>query len=292
MPNPINVNRNVYDAVKTATYDGWTTSPKIGDGEVQDIQAAIAADGEVDAGERQLLEALNNKTDFTIDTAGQDPYNVESELLSFDTDEVASENIGNVTGNVAHSSDDGIHPVPSHLPEQTVGRPTDYYETRTGGDYAAQRDALLDVNNWGDSGLLSADFQLMDGNGNEVNNRTPREGDFIRLDIPGPTGYDYVQIEDIIDTDDMTSITVRPSRDPNSDSDNTHHFFTDEATNTFTLRRTESTSGEPLSVMQVNGRNERANSGVINGAVAAGSEYTPMQSMQWEGLLDHVLDAD
>lgn len=292
MGNPINVNRNVFQSVKTATVDNWNTSPKISNDELKTIETEIAADGEIDSGERQLLEALKNKTSFSVKSAGTAPYNVESSLLNFDTSNVSNSASGNVTGNVAYSNGDGIQPAPSNLPEQTIGRQTNYYETRTGGDYSKQREALLDVNNWSESGMASADFQLMDKDGKEVNNRAPKEGDFLRIDLPfAPTGYDYVQIDEIIDNDDMTSITVRPSKDPTSDSENTHHFFTDDATNTFTLRRSTSTNGEPLSVMQVNGRNEVTNSGVVNGAIALGSEYTPMQSMQWEGLLDHVLDA-
>jgi hypothetical protein len=292
MGNPIGVNRNVYQSVKNATADNWNTSPKISKDELKTIETAIAADGKVDSGERQLLDALKNKTSFSVKSAGTAPYNVESSLLSFDKSNVSNSATGNVTGNVAYSDGDGIQPVPSHLPEQTVGRQTNHYETRTGGDYTKQREALLDVNNWSKSGMTSADFQLMDKDGKEVNNRKPKEGDFLRIDLAfAPTGYDYVQIDKIIDNDDMTSITVRPSKDPTSTSPDTHHFFTDDATNTFTLRRSTSTDGQPLSVMQVNGRNEVSNSGAINSTVSWGAENTPMQSMQWEGLLDHVLDA-
>lgn len=41
----------------------------------------------------------------------------------------------------------------------------------------------------------------------------------------------------------------------------------------------------------VNRRNEVNNSGIFNGAIGLGAEYTPMQSWQWDGLLEHVLDA-
>lgn len=291
MPNPINVNRNVYQAIKEASTDGYFSSPRInGTDERQAIESAIAADGEVDSGERQVLDALRSNARFTVTAQGESPYDVSAGLVSFPS-QISSSATGNVTGRVAHTADDGIHPIPAHIPDQTVGRQTDYYETRVGGDYAKQRAALLDVNNWGESGMMSADFQLVDARGNEVNNRPPREGDFIRLALPGVPGNDYVQIEDIVDNEDMTSITVRPSRDPSSSSTATDHFFTSDATNTFTLRRSTSTNGEPLSVMQVNGRNEVPNSGVRNWAVTTGAEYTPMQSWQWEGMLDHVLDA-
>ncbi|MBF2055434.1 MAG: hypothetical protein IGS03_18450 [Candidatus Sericytochromatia bacterium] len=293
MPNPINVNRNVYQAIKDATTDGYFSSPRINNSdERQAIESAIAADGEIDNGERQVLDALRSNTSFTVKAQGESPYDVSSGLVSFPSG-FSSSATGNVTGRVAHTADDGIHPIPAHIPEQTVGRQTDYYETRVGGNYAAQRATLLDVNNWGKSGMMSADFQLVDGQGNEINNRPPRVGDFIQIALPGSSmiGNDYVQIESIIDNDDMTSITVRPSRDPGSSSTATDHFFTSDATNTFTLRRTTSTDGEPLSVMQVNGRNEVPNSGAKNWAVTTGADYTPMQTWQWEGMLDHVLDA-
>lgn len=296
MPAPMNPNRPisvdpaVYQRIKDATTSGVFSSSRISDSERQEIEQQMAANGEIDSGERQVLDAMRSNARFTVTAQGQSPYDVSAGLVSFPNN-VSRSNTGNVTGNVAFTADDGIHPVPSHLPDQTVGRQTDYYETRVGGDYAKQRAALLDVNNWGDSGMMSADFQLVDGRGNEINNRPPRVGDFIRLDLPGPTGNDYVQIENIIDNSDMTSITVRPSRDPGSSSTDTAHFFTSDATNTFTLRRSTSTNGEPISVMQVNGRNEVANSGLMNWAVSTGAEYTPMQTLQWEGMLDHVLDA-
>ncbi|PKL74861.1 MAG: hypothetical protein CVV27_18340 [Candidatus Melainabacteria bacterium HGW-Melainabacteria-1] len=284
----INVNTNVYEAVKAATYDGWTTSPQVSNSEQNDIEVAIAADGVVDQGEAQLLQALKNKTDFTVSASGEAPYNVDDSLLSFDNT-VTAHRAGT---RVAEHSDGYVYSVPSHVPTQTTGRQTNVYDSaRT--SYSDARAKLLDINNWDECSSTgrSASFQLVGPDGN-TRSGTPRVGDYIRIDLPGPSGYDWVQIEDIRDTPNMASITVRPSNDPTSDSDETSHFFTSAATNTFTVER----DGNGLTMFHVNGRNEVGNSGVLNtvkdygGIVGDNLWVMPGQQEQWEWLGEYVLD--
>ncbi len=61
----------------------------------------------------------------------------------------------------------------------------------------------MDVNNWENisKGIIKAAFKLCDSYGNEVE-RLPQEGDYFKIDIPGPgsvdgEGYDWVKIENI-----------------------------------------------------------------------------------------------
>src|SRR5881275_701223 len=65
--------------------------------------------------------------------------------------------------------------------------------------YSTARQRLLFIHNWGKiTGSLSADFQLTDDKGTEVD-RLVKKGDHFRIDIPGPgshagKGYDWARV--------------------------------------------------------------------------------------------------
>jgi hypothetical protein len=112
--------------------------------------------------------------------------------------------------------------------------------------YETARKRLLDVNKWNkiSSGGL-ADFQLSDAHGAAVSGPV-QQGLYFRVDIPGPGsdaggGYDWVFVEKIegYETEDVQSIAVRvrPSANPAGDDVRTAHFYTSEATSTFTVTR-------------------------------------------------------
>jgi len=288
----INVNPNVYNSVKAVTEDGYFSSPKVSESELKDVEAAIAADGKIDAGEEQLMTALKSKTSFTVNTQGQAPYDVNSSLLNFPSSATSTPQ----DGRTAVHSDERLHRVPDSVPAQRTGRQTDVFASKVGGDFNTAKSRLLDVNNWGNTAdsMTGAAFQLTDGNGNNVSGRDPRVGDFIKIDLPGPSGDDWVQIENISNKPDELSITVRPSRNPASDSNETQHFFSNEATNTFTVNQGRTSSGQPIVEFHTNGRNERTNltegfwnldvDNAINRAKNAGGSVTGMQTAQWENL--------
>lgn len=103
---------------------------------------------------------------------------------------------------------------------------------------------LLNINGWGNLAGVSA-FQLMDASGIRVE-REVREGDYIRIDIPGPgtiagMGYDWVRVEEIQSFGEsdgqIVGIRVRPSAHPVSGSLETAHFLKDTATSTFIIKR-------------------------------------------------------
>lgn len=68
--------------------------------------------------------------------------------------------------------------------------------------YEVAKGRLLNCNNWHKIAEgISATFQLIDKNGDEVN-RKAEKGDYFRIDIPGPgskagEGYDWVVIEEL-----------------------------------------------------------------------------------------------
>ena len=135
-------------------------------------------------------------------------------------------------------------------------------EGDAGRAYARLRSQLLDIHGWeAMNDALHTSFALCDGAGIEIY-REPVPGDFIRIDLRGPgspsgEGYDWVVVTEVSEQQsepEWTALTVRPCRPPGTGSGPIAHFFTEEATNTFVVRRL----GNCL-YAEVHGRNERTN---------------------------------
>lgn len=105
---------------------------------------------------------------------------------------------------------------------------------------------LLDVNNWQQlAGKHLANFQLTDQSGNDTSSPV-KEGMYFKIDIPGPgskagDGFDWVKVEkiEIYNSTDIESIgiRVRPAANPLSANDDIAHFYSHDATSTFTVTR-------------------------------------------------------
>lgn len=112
--------------------------------------------------------------------------------------------------------------------------------------YDITKARLLHVNNWHNvAGIISAKFQLVNANGQEVN-RDAAKGDYLRIDVPGPgskegEGYDWVLIEELkeVNEDDVQSIAfrVRPAANPSGNQEHIAHFYDDSATSNFIVTR-------------------------------------------------------
>src|SRR4051812_32960930 len=134
--------------------------------------------------------------------------------------------------------------------------------------YQTVKSRLLNINQWHQlAGSATANFQLINTQGNHVQ-RSAQEGDFFRIDIPGPgnpsgEGDDWVRIESVEEGikngEDFTAITVRPSPAPVNNSENVAHFFSDESTSTFMVRREKTKV-----IAGVYGRNEKPNTDTNN----------------------------
>ena len=105
---------------------------------------------------------------------------------------------------------------------------------------------LLDVNNWQLlAGKLLAGFQLTDESGIDTSSPV-QEGMYFKIDIPGPgskagEGYDWVKVEkiELYNSTEIESIgiRVRPAANPLSTNSDIAHFYSREATSTFTVTR-------------------------------------------------------
>jgi hypothetical protein len=158
---------------------------------------------------------------------------------------------------------------------------------------------LLHVNRWHQlSGVASASFQLTDENGNETD-RSAKLGDHFKIDIPGPgtitgNGKDWVQIEAIeehsTEESDVIAMRVRPTSNPQSSKEDVAHFFSEEASSTFSITRNGNTV-----TAAVHGRNEKPNLksdsliDKIRNAVIGSTAIAGMNKPQWKSLVKGLL---
>ncbi|HEX8313877.1 MAG TPA: hypothetical protein VF609_02725 [Flavisolibacter sp.] len=163
------------------------------------------------------------------------------------------------------------------------------------------KDRLLKVNQWKEwAGALSAGFQLTNEQGQEID-ELPRKGAYFKINIPAPgivtgEGYDWVQIEEVKEEAEKDSeyiaIRVRPAPSPVNENRDVAHFYTDEATSNFIVRRdgTKVTAG-------VYGRNEKPNvkeadtliDKIRNAVVGAGG-VSGFSKLQWKALVSGLLE--
>ena len=197
---------------------------------------------------------------------------------------------------------------PADIPAQHTGDRSDieeHLDTSTSRQAhstfveAARR--LLNINEWKDlSGPLSAAFVLTDDAGSKLD-RTPKPGDFIRINIPGPgtatgEGYDWVRIESIDDKPDPAgkqeslAMRVRPVPNPVNNEPDVAHFFDNAATSTFMIERKD------LRVIaSVHGRNEQPNKDVerpvdkMRNTVIANVATSGVAARQWTMLTKGIL---
>jgi hypothetical protein len=150
---------------------------------------------------------------------------------------------------------------------------------------------LLAINKWHEyAGSATADFQLTNETGDPVE-RKPGKNDHIKISIPGPgKGKDWVQIEAIEEDRDCMGIRVRPATDPTNKRKDVAHFFDDDATSSFLVKRENRkvTAG-------VYGRNEKPNTNtetvidkIRNAAIATGA-ISGFSKLQWKSLVNGLV---
>lgn len=195
-----------------------------------------------------------------------------------------------------------------NIPEQQKGNQMDTLQEVTLKSpeeakelFETAKKRLLNVSHWGEiaNGFSSA-FQLTSKEGMEVD-RPVQEGDFFKINIPAPgpvsgEGQDWVQVEAIQDETDaaadiqITSVRVRPASPPHTSGNNTAHFFHEDATSTFVVKRKEKTVSA-----EVHGRNEVPNveaEGVldtIRHAVVGVGAILGFSNHQWKNLVEGLI---
>lgn len=195
------------------------------------------------------------------------------------------------------------------IPQQYVGSQTNAEETI---ELSSEQEAIdffrvvknrfLNVNEWYKiAELPMSAFKLTDYSGQEVN-RPVIEGDYFRIDIPGPgtqtgKGYDWVKVEELSEekseNKELITLKARPAPNPQNNDENTAHFFTDEAVSTFQVKRI----GNKI-FAEEHGRNEVANTDTRHGldnmrnAIVGWAAKIGVSYPQWKGLVKGWISRD
>ena len=196
--------------------------------------------------------------------------------------------------------------ISSIVPDNTSGIDSDNsFSVTLADDTAAKnlflqaKQKLLNVNRWHEwSGKGSAVFQLTDEKGNAVD-RNVQLGDHFKINIPllgniGGEGYDWVQVEAIDNHSEKNreaiAIRVRPANDPSNTKEEITHFFSDEASSTFSVIRTDNAV-----TASVQGRNEKPNTDAgnvmdkIRNTIVATGAMMGLNKPQWKSLARGLL---
>jgi len=155
---------------------------------------------------------------------------------------------------------------------------------------------LFNIEQWNAESNFSS-FALFDENGFTKMEKITAVGDFIRITLPGSGKDDWVKIVEIYDAADEIVLTVQPSPNPTDKEDNstTSHFFTNDSTNNFCLKK----NGIKLNFYVI-GLGEKSNSedtsGIVetvrNFATANIGHYLGIQKAQWQNFCDNFVEIE
>ncbi len=161
-------------------------------------------------------------------------------------------------------------------------------------EFSQGRQRLFNVNAWSNiPGILNSGFELFGRDGKPLQRDEVQNGDFIKIDLPGPFPFYWVRVVEITNEPDRAQFTVQPTYDPthNDDKTETDHFFQDQARSIFRIER----NGNEITAMEV-GVNESINNqeveagkkGLINTLVSEGG-WAGFQRYQWKNLTDYLV---
>lgn len=154
---------------------------------------------------------------------------------------------------------------------------------------------LFDVNAWSNiPAIASSTFELFSQDGQPIKRQRVENGDFIRIDLPGPLPFYWVKVTGTSEAEDEAQFTVQPAYDPTDKTDDktvTDHFFQDQARSIFRVER----KGHEILAMEI-GINEAINNkgaeagekGLINTLVSEGG-WAGFQQYQWKNLTDYLV---
>jgi hypothetical protein len=157
---------------------------------------------------------------------------------------------------------------------------------------------LQDINHWYDISGKGGVFKMTDAEGKIIEG-LPDIGNLIRIELPAPgnhsgDGYDWVRIEEIIDDStknkEIYTFRVRPVTNPLERNLETSHFYTNDATSTFTVERKRN-----MVAAMEEGRNEVPNVqgsffNKLRNMVVAISAMIGLSKPQWKALLKGILN--
>jgi len=201
--------------------------------------------------------------------------------------------------------------MPELIPEQIKGKENNIHYSKTFGSqpealvaFERAYDRMNDPLQWHKlTRVIIARF-LLPSDPNLNHYPLIREGNFFRIEIPGPgpntgDGYDWVKVDTVIDeknpkaSTELFGMTFRACSNPEGNSNTTAHFFQSLATSTFITRRNYNTL-----TSSYHGRNEIPNThthstlGNIRNAYVALGAGAGLSETVWSILIKSFLQED
>jgi hypothetical protein len=171
-------------------------------------------------------------------------------------------------------------------------------EAAASAAFARSKEKLFAIDQWSRLPGINSTFELYDAAGRKSAASRPREGDYMKVVLPGLPLENWVQVVNVREEDQLAEFTVRPSPAPATPAEaaEVKHFFTSEATSTFRVEQ----RGTTLRASEI-GKNEKPNNqveasgarSVVNTLVAEGG-WAGFQALQWGKLtayLVHLVEA-
>ena len=138
----------------------------------------------------------------------------------------------------------------------------------------------------------------METQGNDATNRLAQINDYLLIDIPRPVagnGYDWVQVENIAENVDASAeqsfgMTLKATPNPDKPEQGIAHFFGEDATSTFIVKRNSNTV-----TTSYHGRNELPNTkkatfpDKIRNSIIAARALAGISELQWKALIKGLL---
>ena len=165
-------------------------------------------------------------------------------------------------------------------------------EAEAAKKFQEAKQRLLNPNDWKElgPGFAAASFQVYSQDTKQPLDGPPKNGDYLKIGLPDPFPYVWVQIESISTDDKKAEVVVRPSVDPTSNSDHIAHFFSDQTANVFRV----SQEGSQI-VSSVTGVDEKLNTstGLLGKVVAAGrlaGAWMGAKKPQWNAFTRKMVE--
>ena len=152
---------------------------------------------------------------------------------------------------------------------------------------------LTDIGEWNKHALMSS-YALFSENGKEIESGKITVGAFLRVHLAASGKNDWIRVLDFYKTANEFIITVKPTFDPTAEKPDEKvisHFFTDESTNNFCVRRKNRTVtfyviglDEKRNTSETGGALETVRNVLVNVATFLGT-----QKSEWEKFCHHFL---
>lgn len=162
------------------------------------------------------------------------------------------------------------------------------------GEFQRSKEKLFYVNGWSQLPGITSGFTVYTPEGKEKPSGKPDKGDFIFIDLPGPTPETWVEVIDVKESEQEAEFTVRPSPDPREGREEiakVEHFFADEATSTFKVELVGNTIfGYEIGKEEgINNQGKEAGGREVINTIIAFGGWIAFQEIQWDKLTRYLV---